>query len=288
MAEYRTISELKNSTQDQLFPALIDQLKVNDEFVDMLIAEGLATDRFTIKGNRLASEGAASYVGCNDSITPTAVSGNAFSYDLVTINKSFSVCLPGRDQGSTFIDPTEVELKGALSAISKVIGDDAINGVYGSGELAGLDAQVAVTVAAASAADLLPALDEAYDACLSRANLAFVFNPAAARAVEKDMRAAAGGMQYGELTGTARNVSMYRNIPIVRSAWAPANTGYLIDRNEFKLFFGTGEDAIGGIFNLVDTGKAMEGKLRKLWHAYVNVQTVLFNQQGAVKITGVV
>lgn len=288
MAQYQSIADLKNSTQDQLFAELINSIKVNDEFVDMLVSSAFATDRFTLKGNRMVSTGLAGYSDCDTSLVPTAVSGAPFSYDLRTITKSFSVCLPGKDLGSTFVDPAETELKGALKAISEIIGDDAINGVYGSGEMAGLDGQVTSTVAAASAADLLPALDEAYDSVLSRTDLAFIMNPAAARAVEKDIRGAAGGLTYGELAGTARNVSMYRGIPLVRSANVAANTGYLVDRSQFKLFFGTGENAVGGIINLVDTGASMETKLRKLWHAYVNVQTVLFDTQGAVKITGLV
>jgi hypothetical protein len=287
MASYQSLTELKNYTQEQLFPQLINVLKVNDEFVDMLIADALVTDRLTIKFNRTASEGTAAYVGCDDAVTVSAVSGNSYSYDLKTINKSFSVCLPGKDQGSTFVDPTQVEMNGALTAISKIIGSDAISGLYGSGQLSGLNEQVVSTVAAASASDLIPFLDEAYDATLSRENLAFIMNPAAARAVEKDLRAAAGGLTYGELSGTTRTVSAYRGIPIVRSANVGAGIGYLVDRSQFKLFFGQGEGAIGSIFNVADAG-TMETRLRKLMHIYVNAQTVLFNTQGATKITGLV
>jgi len=288
MAEYRTLTNLKDQTQEKLFPLLIDSMKINDEYVDMLIADALVTDRLTLKFSRLASAGTAAYKGCDDSVAVTAVSSNAVSRDLVVIDKSFSVCLAGQDLAASFVDPTEVEMKGAIKAISEFIGDDAINGVYASGEIGGMNEQVITTVAAASASDLLPFLDESYDATLSRGNLAWVMHPAAARAVEKDIREAAGGLQYGELTGTARNVSYYRGIPIVRSAWAPAGTGYLVDRNQFKLVFGQSQNAVGGIFNLVDTGGSMEGKLRKLYHMYVSAQTALFDTQGLTKITGLV
>jgi hypothetical protein len=287
MATYRSLANLATQTQEALFPALIDVLKVQDEALDMLIADALVTDRLTIKFARAADEGTAGYVACDDAITTSATSANSVSYDLRTINKSFSVCLPGQDLGASFVDPTEIEMQSAMKAIGKLIGDDAINGVYASNEIAGLNEQVVTTVAAASASDLLPKLDEAYDVTLSRGNLAWIMAPAAARAVELDLRSAAGGLTYDVLAGTTRNVPQYRGIPIVRSAWVPANTGYLVDREQFKLVFGASENAGAGIFNFADAG-VMESRLRKIMHVYVNVQAALFNTQGATKITGLV
>ena len=45
MATFRSLSNLALQSQEKLFPALIDVLKVNDESIDMLIADALVTGR---------------------------------------------------------------------------------------------------------------------------------------------------------------------------------------------------------------------------------------------------
>ena len=101
MGQYRTFAELANNTQDQLLPGLYNGLINIDEATASFIALSQLTDRPSIKGNRVVSEGTASYIGCDDTITPSAISGSPFTYDLLTLNQSFDACIPAMNLNST-------------------------------------------------------------------------------------------------------------------------------------------------------------------------------------------
>lgn len=284
MATFRSLADLVATTQDDLLPGLIDIAKKNDEFAAMLFADAVVTDRPTITGNRMVSAGSASYVGCDDTLTPEAISGAPFSYDLMTIARSFDACLTGQNLYSSFTGVVESELKGAMKALAELVAKDAYAG-DGSGKIAGLETQTTNSFAVAGG-DTLSALDRAYDEVLSRENLAFVGTPAAVRTVVKELRDL-GNLTYVEMSGTGLRVPSYLGIPLVRNVNGSAGTLTLVDRNQFKLFVGENQSSnIGGLFGMEAVG-ALETKLRKRWHLYGHFAAVLLDTQGAVKITSV-
>lgn len=287
MATYRSLTDLAETTQDEMLPNLINILKMNDELTSVLISNAGVTDRPTIKGNRLVDEGAASYVNCDSTITPVAVSGSPFSYDLFWLNRSFDVCINGQNLYSSFTDVTATELEGALSAMRKQIAADAMTG-NGTTAPAGLETQITNSFAVATSGDFdLGDMDRMYDEVLSRNQLYYVGAPATVRAVVAEMRSA-GTLDYQTLAGTELRVPSYLGIPVLRNANASAGELHLFDASQFKVIFGESEDAnIGGIFSMVPVG-VLETALKKRWHLYCNWLAVLLDTQAAVTLTGVV
>jgi hypothetical protein len=285
MAQFRTLAELASTTQDELLPGLYDITKKNDEFSGMLFADAVLTDRPAVEINRMLDKGAAEYVGCDDSITPVAISGSGYNFPLYTINRSFDACIKGQNLYSSFTDVVGAELEGAIKALAEKIGTEGMKG-NGVSAISGLETQTTNSFAI-SGGDILGGLDRAYDETLSRGNLVFVGAPAAVRAIVAELRSTAGGLQYADLAGTGFRVPSYLGIPIVRNYNATAGKVTLVDRDAFKLFVGQSQDnSVGGIFNMVAVG-ALETKLRKRWHIYGNFATVLLDTQAATSITAV-
>lgn len=288
MAAFRSLASLADTTQDELLPGIIDSLLKNDEFTAAMVANAAVTDRPTVKGNRLTSTGTAAYVGADDAITPEAIETSPFSYDLLTLNRSFSVAVTGQNVYSSFTDVTAAEVEGAIKGIGEKIANDAMVGTTIGGTLSGLEEQCTNTFAISGAGFDLVDTDRLYDEVLSRGSrMAYVGKPGVIRTVLKKLRSA-GGITYDVLAGTQLRVPNYLGIPLLRNQWAPDETLFLVNLEEFKLWVGESEDMnVGGVFSLLPVG-AMEARLRKLWHMYVNVAAVLHNTQGAAALIGVV
>lgn len=277
----RTLAELADTTQDLLLPGIIDVLKKNDEWTSALITNALTTDRPTIKGNRLADAGGASYIECDTEITSEAISASPFSYDLLTIMRQFDVCQTGQNLYSSFTDVVGSELTGALKAIGEKVADDSVNG-DGATEIAGLEDQVVNTFSGAIGVDQL---DRLYDEVLSRENLVFMGAPASVRSMLAEIRSEAGGLDYVTLAGTELRVPSYLGIPMLRNQFAPADKIYLVDMNQFRLFVGETQEAnIGGVFSLVDVG-VVQNKHARRWRVYGQFASVLLDTQGAAEYT---
>lgn len=289
MAQFRSLADLANTTQDELLPGIINGLKQKDEFTSVLIGNAAVTDRPTIKGNRKVTDVTAGYVGCDDSITPSALSAVPFSYDLETFGASFDACIKGQNLYSSFTDVVMSELDSALQSISYLIADDAMNGT-GSGEIAGFETQVASTVAQAvtGAGNFdLSDLDALMDLVRTSGPKVFVGAPATVNVVIKELRAAAGGTDTVQVQGTDLLRPSFYNIPLLKNQNVASGELHLIDLDQFKLFVGESADAnVGGIFSMVPVG-VLETKLRKRWHTYINAATVLLDQQGGASLTGV-
>lgn len=286
MATFRSLSDLADTTQDELLSGIIDVLKQNDEFTAALIANAAVTDRPTIKFNRLADAGSASYVDCDDTITSEAISGSAASYDLMTLVRQFDVCQTGQNLYSSFTDVVASELQGAVKAMGEKIADDAMTG-NGTTEIEGIDTAVTNSFAIAGGSVDVSDLDRLYDETLSRGNLVYVGAPATVRTVLAELRSESGGMEYMTLAGTELRVPSYLGYPILRNQNAPASTLYMVDLEQYKLFFGEMEDQnVGGIFGLQDIGP-LEDKLARRWRLYCHLAGVLLDTQGVSELTGV-
>jgi len=289
MGLFRTFAELVDTTQDQLLPGLYNGLINIDEATASFIALSQLTDRPSIKGNRVVSEGTADYVNCNDTITPQAISGSPFSYDLLAINRSFDVCVTASNLNSTFTDVVSSEIQGAISAIGKKLGNDLMVG-SGSGQLAGLASQISYTVAQATAGagnlDLSD-LDNLMDLVRTSGPKVLIGGPAAVNRIKSEIRASAGGETTAMVQGTSLVRPSFEGIPILKSQYVASGTLHLVDVNEFQVYFGVSDDAnVGGVFNLLSVG-ALETKLMKRWHLYVQAASVLLNTRGAASLTGI-
>jgi len=289
MGQFRTFAELANTTQDLLLPGLYNGLINIDEATASMIALSQLTDRPVVKGNRTVAEGTAEYIGCDDTITPDAISGSPFSYNLLTINRSFDACIPALNLNSTFSDVVADEMEGAISAIGKKLGNDLMVGAGGSA-LAGLSNQISYTVAQATGGagnfDLSD-LDALMDLVRTSGPKVFIGGVSAVNKVKAEIRASAGGETLAGVQGTDLVRPSFAGIPILKSQYVAAGTVHLVDLNQFQLYFGTSEDSnVGGVFNMVAVG-ALETKLRKRWHLYAQVAAVLKNLRGAASLTSV-
>ena len=284
MATYRSLSDLANTTQDELLVGIIDALKKNDEFTAALVSMAEVTDRPTIKGNRLASAGTPVYADCDTTITSEAISASPFSYDLMTLVRQFDCCTTGQNLYGSFTNVVASELEGALKSLSEKIADDAMAG-NGTTEIAGLETQITNSFNRAGASLDLSDVDRLFDEVLSRGpNMVMVGAPATVRTVLAEIRSEAGGLTYDTLAGTAMKVPTYLGVPVLRNQFATANYLHLVNMDDFKLYFGESEDAnVGGIFSLQDIG-ALESKLAKRWRVYAHLASVLKNTQGAATL----
>ena len=289
MAQFQSLADLANLTQDELLPGLVNTLINQDQFSGVLFANAQLTDRPAVKGNRIVSEGTASYVGCDDTITPVALSASAFSYDLETIATSFDACIKGSSLFSSFTDVVSAELGAALSRIGKKVASDAISGSGSGGEIAGIETQIVNTVGQATAGAgnfSLSDLDAVMDLVRTSGPKVFVGAAATVNTIMAELRAA-NGATMTEVQGVGRAAVGFEGIPFLKSQYASAGELHLIDLNEFQLWVGTSEDNnIGGVFNMIQVG-ALENLLRKRFHIYTNVATVLKNTRAAASLTGV-
>lgn len=283
MAEFRSLADLAETTQDELLPGIIDSLKKNDEFTNAIISNAVVTDRPTVKGNRLVSEGSAQYIDCNSTLVSEAISGAPFDYDLKTILRQFDVCKTGQNLYSSFTDVVGAELNGALKAVGNQIAADVVTG-NGTTEIAGLETQNTNSFGTAGSSFAVGDLDRLYDEVLSRENLVYFGAPATIRAALAEIRAEAGGLEYSTLAGTELRVPSYLGIPMLRNQYAPTDKIYLLDLAQFRLFVGESDSMnVGGIFGLDDVGLVQDKHARR-WRVYTQVASVLLDTQASAEL----
>jgi hypothetical protein len=282
----RSLVELANTTQDDLFSGFIDTLLKTDEFTAALIANAGTTDRPSLKFNQLASVPTPVYADCDTTLVSQAISGGPVTVDLLTLAVQFNVCTIGQNLYSSYTDVVASELEGALKGLSHKILADSVGSGNGSTAIKGLNSAVTNSFAKAGASldvgDLDRLIDEVKD---KNERCYFVGAPATVRAVTAELRSEAS-MQWQELAGTALRTPSYQGYNIVKAEGATASSLYFVNPDSgFKLYFGTAEDTpIGGVFALQDLGNS-QTKLEKLWRIYCHLAAVTLNPQGIAELT---
>ncbi len=156
----RTLAELVNTTQSDLFSGFIDTLLKTDEFTAALIANAGVTDKPSLKFNRLASVPTPVYADCDTSFTSQAVSGGPVTVDLLTMAVQFNVCQIGQNLYSSYTDVVATEVEGALKGLSHKILADSVGSGNGSSAIYGLDSVATNTFAKAGASVDVGDLDD--------------------------------------------------------------------------------------------------------------------------------
>lgn len=283
MATFRSLSDLRNTTTEQMIPGLIDAIRYNDQLTALMVGNSFVTDRPQIKLNRIASRSAAPIVAAGGTITSVALSANAATFDFDTIVSQFEVASQGNNQYSSFTDVVASEMVEAAKAISLTIATNIFTN--GTNTVSLTNQNINSAAVATSGALKLADLDNLSDLVLSKsANMAFIGRPAVVNAVVRELRSTAGGLQYSDLAGTTFTVPQYLGIPLVKSQFAPAGELYLVNMDDYKIGFGTYADMQYGPFGYQEIGN-VEARLAKLYRLYASVFSVLFNTAGAGKLT---
>lgn len=288
MGTYRSLTELTDLTQPELFAGIIDSLKRNDEFTAGLIANAGATDRYQIKLNRLLTVPTPAVVACGDTITSQAISAGPVTFSPITYVSQFDICQTGSNLYNSFDDIVASELRGAIKGLTEKIATDAFSG-NGSTGINGMAGLVGTSTAATSAALELSDLDVLFDTMLDKNGpVALVGTPAVVRAVIREMRESAGGMTYGTLAGTEMTVPQYMGVPLLKTQYATAGALYMVNlETGYKLYFGITEDTNVGAFSVQNIG-TLESSLAKRMRLYAHIFGVSENPQGIARLTGVV
>jgi hypothetical protein len=284
----RSLADLAQTTQDDLFAGFIDSLLKTDEFTASLIANAGITDRPSIKFNRLAALPTPVYADCSTSLSSQAISGAPVTVDLLTMAVQFNVCDIGQNLYSSFTDVLASEVEGAMKGMSHKILADAVGSGNGSTAILGLDSVASNSFAVAtSGAFDLGDMDKLIDEVKSKSpNAIFVAAPATARKIVAKLRSA-GGLQVQELMGTTFSTPSYGGYNIVKAEGAAAGSIYFVDPSGYQLYVGTSADQkIGGIFNMQNLGES-QTKLEKLYRIYCHVAGVSLNPLGIAELTGV-
>lgn len=282
----RSLTELKNTTQDDLFAGFIDTLLKTDELTAALIANAGVTDRPSLKFNRLASVPTPVYADCDTTFTSQQISGGPVTVDLLTMAVQFNVCQVGQNLYSSYTDVVASEVEGALKGMSHKILAGAIGSGNGSSAIYGIDSLATNTFAKAGASVDVGDLDRLIDEVKDKNDRCFfVGAPATVRAVLAEVRSEAS-MQYQELAGTTLRTPSYMGYNMLKAEGATANSLYFVNPDSgYKLWFGNTEDTpIGGIFALQDLGNS-QTKLEKLWRIYCHIAGVSLNPLGIAELT---
>jgi len=282
----RSLTELADTTNDDLFAGFIDSLLKTDEFTASLVANAGLTDRPSIKFNRLAALPTPVYADCSTSLTSQAISGSPVTVDLLTMAVQFNVCDIGQNLYSSFTDVLASEVEGAIKGMSHKILADSVGSGNGSTAIYGLDsvASNSFTAAVSGAVDLAD-LDKLIDEVKSKSPAAvFVAAPATVRKVVAKLRSA-GGLMVQELMGTTFQTPAYAGYNILKAEGVAANTLYFVDPSGYQLYFGTSADQkIGTVFNMQSLGES-QTKLEKLYRIYAHIAGVSLNPQGIAELT---
>lgn len=285
----RTLAQLADTTQDDLFAGFVDTLLKTDEFTAALIANAGVTDRPSIKFNRLASVPTPVYADCDTSFSNQAISGGPVTVDLLTLAVQFNVCTIGQNLYSSYTDVVASEVQGALQGLSHKILADAVGSGNGSTAILGLDSVATNTFAKAGGAVDVGDLDRLIDEVKDKNDRCFFLGaPATVRKVLAELRSEAGGMDYQTLAGTSMRTPAYLGYNILKAEGAASGSLYFVNPDSgYKLYFGTSEDMpIGSVFNMQDLGNS-QTKLEKLWRIYAHIAGVSINPLGIAELTGV-
>lgn len=286
----RSLTQLRDTTTEELVSGLIDASKLLNEAASLLIENAIVIDKPELKFNRKTNDGAVQKnVGCTTTIANNNIATVPVTIPLQTYVRQFDVCTIGQNLYSSYTDVVASELSGAVQALTEAIVTDAFIG-DGTNEILGLDAQVATSFAAAGPTLDLADLDALYDAVVSKGpRMAFIGNPTAVRAVIRELREASA-LNYQEISGTNFRVPEYLGYPVLRAAGLPAGSLYFVNLDEFKLVFGENVNGnLGqnlGIYTLQDLGPS-QTTMVNLWRVYIHVNAALLNTQGAAELTGV-
>lgn len=277
----RTVVELANTTQDQLLAGMINDLLKTDQLTAALVANARITDRPTIKFNRLASVPTPVVASCTTTFTSQAISGNAYSVDLLTYAVQFNACTIGQNLYSSFDDVVAAELNGALQGMSHKILAGAVGAGNGSTDIFGLGSFAANQVSCATSGTLdVSDVDALIDAVkVKEAGQIFVGSPLAVRKLVKELRSEAS-MAWQELAGTALNTPAYRGYNIVAAEGLSDSKVYFFGPSGYGLWMGEKQDqSVGGIFGLQDLGVS-QSKMESIYRLYAHIAGVSLNPQG--------
>lgn len=286
----RTLLELADTTQDQLFAGFVDTLLKTDEITAALVAQSLVTDRPSIKFNRLASVPTPVYADCSTSFSNQAISGSPVTVDLLTLAVQYNVCDIGQNLYSSFTDVLASETQGAIKGMSHKILEGVVGAGNGSSAIIGLDSAATNSFACATSgavdvSDLDRMIDEVKDRDESSF---FVGAPATVRKVLAELRSESGGMDYQTLAGTSMRVPQYMGYSILKAEGAATGKLWLVSKSGYQMYFGASEDqSIGGIFNLQNLGNS-QSKLEKLFRIYAHIAAVNVNPLGICELTQVI
>jgi hypothetical protein len=283
----RTLAELRDTTTEDLFAGIYDNLMKNDGFTSILVANAGLTDKPQLKWNRLLVNPAAVVADCSTTLSSTAISAGPVTADAFTLVRQFDVCSIGAGLYSSITDTVADELQGAIKAISEKLANDAIQG-DGSATMASLESYTTNSFAIAGASLDLADIDKLKDEVLTAGRKVMVGHPAAIRALRREIRENSQGNSFVELAG--RQFSAYDGIPFVASQFVDSGKIHMVDLDEgYQVFFGNTYDPtlnIAGVFALEDLGPA-KTKLAKEWRTYCHVFGVSKKSQGLAVLTGV-
>lgn len=283
----RTLTELRDTTTEELFAGIYDNLMKLDGLTPILLSRAGVTDRPQIKWNRLAATPTAVVADCSTSLSSGQISGSPFTADPATIVAQFSVCNIGNNLYSSYSSVVADELAGAVKSVGEKIANDALQG-DGSTSFDGIDAYVTNSFAQAGGSLDLSDVDRLLDEVLTGGEKVIVGPAAAIRAVKREIRAAGAGTTMMELAG--RMVEAYNGVPLIKSQFADASTLTCVDLDEgYQLYFGQNLDPnmnVAGVFAVENLG-SNQAKLEKLWRVYAHVFGVSKKSQGLAKLTGV-
>jgi hypothetical protein len=285
----RSLAELANTTNDELFAGIVDSLLKIDEVTAALVANAGVTDRPTIKYNRLASVPTPVYADCSTTFTSQAISGSAVSVDLLTLAVQFNVCDIGQNLYSSYTDVVASELQGALKGMSEKLGTDAVGNGNGSSAIYGLNSVATNSFAIAGGSVDVGDLDRLIDEVKDKSDRCFfVGAPATVRKVVAELRAESGGMDYQTLAGTAFRTPAYMGYNLLKHEDVTSGALYFVNPDTgYKLYFGEKADQnVANIFGLQELGHS-QTKMEKLWRLYAHIAGVSVNPQGIAELTGI-
>jgi hypothetical protein len=285
----RSLTELVNTTQDQLLPGFVDALLKHDEVTAAFVAAAGVTDRPSITYNRLASVPTPVYADCNTNFTSQNISGSKFTESLLTLAVQFDVCKIGQNLYSSYTDVVGSEVAGALKGLNEKIANDIVQGGNGSTAIKGIETfatnSFAIAGGSVDVGDLDRLIDEVKD---KGSRNVFIGAPATVRKVVAELRAESGGMDYQTLAGTALRTPQYMGYNLLKSEFVDSGKLYFVNpETGYRLMFGEKEDQeIGGIFALESLGKS-QTQMKELWRVYCHVAGIGLNPQALAVLTGI-
>jgi hypothetical protein len=283
----RTLAQLRDTTTEELFAGIYDNLMKVDGLSPFLLAKAGLTDKPQIKWNRLASTPTAVVADCTTSLSSSQISGSPMTANPAAIVAQFSVCNIGNNLYSSYSSVLADEVAGAVKSVAEKIANDAIQG-DGSTSFNGIDSYVTNSFAQAAGTLSLSDIDRLIDEVLTGGDKVIFGTAASVRAVTREIRAAGQGTTMMDLAG--RSVEAYRGVPLIKTQWADAATLTHADLDEgFQLIFGENLDPnmnVAGVFALENLGSS-KTKLEKEWRVYTQVFGVSKKSQGIAKLTGV-
>lgn len=273
MVAYRAISEIKANT-NPLIKSTIDNMTFIDELMPFIMENSVLTDRISVKGEREVSTNGASVVGCNDTITASAMSGAAYAYDLEAVVKDFEVCLIAEADG--LAQEADRNVKVAVRDIAELVSQLAV---------ADIEAQTTNIISGGAGAFTLADLDTLYTSVKNkgRGTFAYFGSPTAVAQLIAAMRTSLGGITYTEVAGL--NLPMYRGAPILTTEKATAKTITAIDFGSFQGYFNklpVGNE-VAPMISVIDVGHS-DSTIKRKWRLGTLFASVVLSTRNVARI----